>query len=121
MGRPVLPPGHGLWIPSTNGIHMFFMRFAIDAVFLGKVELGSSSTGASVGTPASGGASGGATGGTGASAGTPASRPIVGLRTGLPAWIGLVPLVRGADGVLELPIGTIRASGSQLGDRVQIG
>jgi len=33
MGRPVLLPGQGLWLPSDNGIHMFFMRFAIDAVF----------------------------------------------------------------------------------------
>ena len=36
MGRPGLPPGDGLWLSGTNGIHMFFMRFAIDAVFLGK-------------------------------------------------------------------------------------
>jgi uncharacterized membrane protein (UPF0127 family) len=36
MGRPSLAPGHGLWLSGTNGIHMFFMRFSIDAVFLGK-------------------------------------------------------------------------------------
>lgn len=28
------PAGYGLWIRPTNSIHMFFMRFAIDAVFL---------------------------------------------------------------------------------------
>ena len=33
MGRQSLPPGHGLWLPDSNGIHMMFMRFAIDAVF----------------------------------------------------------------------------------------
>ena len=88
MGRPVLPPGHGLWLPG-NGIHMFFMRFAIDAVFLGKRA-------------------------------DDGSRPIVGLSAGLAPWTGLVPLVRGAEGVLELPTGTILASGSELGDRVSL-
>jgi uncharacterized membrane protein (UPF0127 family) len=34
MGRGALPPGEGLWIEPCNSIHMFFMRFAIDAVFL---------------------------------------------------------------------------------------
>ena len=92
MGRPVLLPGHGMWLPSDNGIHMFFMRFAIDAVFLGK-PAGSA----------------------------PGARPIVGLRRGLRPWIGIVPLVRGADGVLELPVGTIDASGSELGDLVSVG
>ncbi len=39
----------------------------------------------------------------------------------LRAWTGLVPLVRGAHGVLELPVGTIDASGTQVGDRIRIG
>jgi uncharacterized protein len=34
LGRKELPPGEGLLIVPTNSIHMFFMRFAIDAVFL---------------------------------------------------------------------------------------
>ncbi len=34
MGRPSLPEGHGLLLDGTNGIHMFFMRFPIDCVFL---------------------------------------------------------------------------------------
>ena len=38
MGRPSLAPGHGLWLPGDNGIHMFFMRFPIDAVFLGRPD-----------------------------------------------------------------------------------
>ena len=90
MGRAPLPAGAGLWIGGTNGIHMFFMRFAIDAVFLGR--------------PA---AAGGA-------------RTVVGLSRGLRPWIGLVPLVRGADGVLELPVGAIDASTTQVGDEVRI-
>src|SRR5262252_5584702 len=34
MFRRELPAGDGMWITPCNGIHMFFMRFAIDAVFL---------------------------------------------------------------------------------------
>ena len=35
MGRDprAFPDGAGLWLPESNGIHMMFMRFAIDAVF----------------------------------------------------------------------------------------
>jgi uncharacterized protein len=34
LGRSSLPPGEGLWIERSPSIHMFFMRFAIDAVFV---------------------------------------------------------------------------------------
>ncbi len=34
LGRAELPPGEGLLIEPTGSIHMFFMRFPIDAVFL---------------------------------------------------------------------------------------
>jgi uncharacterized protein len=34
MGRPTLEKGRGLWIEPCNSIHMFFMRFAIDVLFL---------------------------------------------------------------------------------------
>jgi uncharacterized membrane protein (UPF0127 family) len=87
MGRRSLDAGAGLWLPGSNGIHMMFMRFPIDAVFLGR--------------PTADG-----------------SRPIVSLHRALPAWRGMVPLVRGAHGVLELPAGAIDASSSQIGDRV---
>lgn len=33
MGRASLPDDEGLLFPRTGSIHMFFMRFAIDAVF----------------------------------------------------------------------------------------
>jgi uncharacterized membrane protein (UPF0127 family) len=92
MGRRALPPDGALWIPATNGIHMFFMRFAIDAVFLGRA----------------------------APQAPDGPRPVVGLRRSLPPWVGLVPFVRGADGVLELPVGAIEASGTALGDLVLI-
>jgi uncharacterized protein len=35
LGRDRLPEGSGIWIPDCGSIHMFFMRFSIDAVFLG--------------------------------------------------------------------------------------
>jgi uncharacterized protein len=89
MGRSSLPSGRALWLPHENGIHMFFMRFAIDAVFVGR--------------PASDG-----------------TRPVLSVHRRLPPWRGLVPLVRGADGVLELPAGTIDASGTAPGDAVRI-
>ena len=34
LGRRGLPSGEGLLIKPTGSIHMFFMRFPIDAVFL---------------------------------------------------------------------------------------
>jgi uncharacterized membrane protein (UPF0127 family) len=89
MGRKSLPAGHGLWLPGDNGIHMFFMRFAIDAVFLGK--------------PAASG-----------------DRVVVAARRSLRPWTGIVPLVRGAHGVLELPAGTIEATGTEAGDVVRL-
>lgn len=35
IGSPALPAGEGLYLPGTNGVHMFFMSFAIDCLFLG--------------------------------------------------------------------------------------
>jgi uncharacterized membrane protein (UPF0127 family) len=87
MGRAALPPGDGLWLSGTNGIHMFFMRFAIDAVFLAKP-------------------------------GPDGARTVLAAHRGVRPWVGIVPLVRGADGVIELPVGTIDASGTQRGDLV---
>ena len=92
MGRPSLADGAGLWLPDSNGIHMMFMRFPIDAVFLGRPQDGD-----------------------------PSARPVVSVHRDLRAWTGLVPLVRGAHGVLELPVGTIEASGTQTGDVVRLG
>ncbi len=91
MGRPSLADGAGLWLPDSNGIHMMFMRFPIDAVFLGRPQDGDAS-----------------------------ARPVVSVHRGLRAWTGLVPFVRGAHGVLELPVGTIEASGTQAGDLVRL-
>jgi uncharacterized membrane protein (UPF0127 family) len=91
MGRPGLDAGAGLWLSGTNGIHMMFMRFAIDAVFLGRPD------------PARDGA-----------------RPVLSVHRGLRAWIGLVPFVRGAQSVLELPVGTIERTGTVVGDLIAL-
>jgi uncharacterized protein len=87
MGRPSLAAGDALWLPDSNGIHMMFMRFPIDAVFLG-------------------------------AAGSDGNRTVLAVHPHLPAWRGLVPLVRGAKGVIELPAGTIAATRTTVGDRV---
>jgi uncharacterized membrane protein (UPF0127 family) len=94
MGRRSLPAGHALWLPGDNGIHMFFMRFPIDAVFVGR--------------PTPGIAGGGL-------------RTVLSVHRALAPWTGIVPLVRGADGVVELPVGAIDASRTEPGDLLFIG
>jgi uncharacterized membrane protein (UPF0127 family) len=34
LGRRALPSGEGIWLKPASSVHMAFMRFAIDAVFL---------------------------------------------------------------------------------------
>ncbi len=91
MGRADLPAGNGLWLPGENGIHMLFMRFPIDVVFV---------------APPTDGADG--------------PRKVLMARRGVPRWRGVVWLVRGAKGVLELPVGTIDLTGTAVGDEVVI-
>lgn len=38
MFRKTLEPGRGMWINPCSGIHMMFMNFPIDAVFLDRSE-----------------------------------------------------------------------------------
>ena len=89
MGRPSLPKGGGMWLRPASSIHMLFMRFPIDVVFLGR--------------PLDDG-----------------GRPVVSLRRGLRPWTGVVWWARRADGCLELPAGTIAASGTALGDVIEL-
>src|SRR5207245_9669927 len=80
MGRARLPENGGLLIHGCNGIHMMFMRFPIDAVFVDKKGV------------------------------------VLKTYERLLPWIGLVPLVWGADKVAELPVGTIRRHAIKPGD-----
>jgi uncharacterized membrane protein (UPF0127 family) len=91
MGRRSLARGDGLWLPGENGIHMLFMRFPIDAVFV---------------APPLGGRDG--------------PRRVIALRRSLRPWLGVVWRVGGAKGVLELPAGTIEATGTVVGDEIVI-
>jgi uncharacterized protein len=82
MGRASLPENGGLLIHGCNGIHMMFMRFPIDAVFIDK------------------------------------KGTVLKTYERLLPWIGLVPLVWGADKVAELPVGTIRRFLIKPGDQL---
>ncbi len=87
MGRSALPAGGGLWLPDSNGIHMMFMRFPIDAAFVGGPD-------------------------------PDGVRVVLSVHSSLPMWSGLVPFVRHAKGVLELPDGTLAMTGTVVGDRI---
>ena len=78
--------GEGLYLP-TSSIHMMFMRFPIDALFVSKPD------------------------GDG-------RRRVVGVRPDLPPWRGIVMPVRGADGVVEMPAGTLERVGVAVDDQV---
>ena len=91
MGRARLAPDTGLWLTGTNGIHMMFMRFAIDVVFVARPTSGPNG-----------------------------SRRVVALRRALPPWRGVVWRAAGASGVVELPIGAIDTSGTAVGDEIAI-
>ena len=86
MGRASLAAGEGLYLPD-NSIHMMFMRFPIDALFIAKADAAG-------------------------------HRRVVGLRPQLPPWRGLVLPVREAEGVVEMPAGTLDRLGVQLDDEV---
>jgi uncharacterized membrane protein (UPF0127 family) len=91
MGRRSLPPGDGLWLPGENGIHMLFMRFPIDVVFVSPADSGSAGR-----------------------------RRVLSVRPAVPPWRGVVWRVGGARGVLELPVGTIESTGTAVGDEIAI-
>ncbi len=91
MGRAALPPGNGLWLPGENGIHMLFMRFPIDVVFVSRPTEGGSGP-----------------------------RRVLAARRSVPPWRGVVWRVGGAKGILELPAGTIEATATAVGDEIAI-
>jgi uncharacterized protein len=81
LGRSSLPEGEGLWIERSPSIHMFFMHFAIDAVFVD------------------------------------ASGRVVRVVEHLRPW-RIVAWARGARDCLELPAGSVAATGTTVGDQL---
>ena len=83
IGRSGLAPGEGLLIVPCNSIHMFFMRFAIDVLYVDRAH------------------------------------QVVGLHHALAPWrVGR--MYRQAHFVVELPAGTLRATGTEVGDQIQV-
>jgi len=82
LGRRGLTPGEGLFIPSCNSIHSFFMAFRFDALFIDKQW-----------------------------------RLVHAIDAMSPFRIS--PIVWRADGVVELPAGTIQQSGTRIGDNLE--
>ena len=89
MGRPALAPDGGLFLAGTSSVHMLFMRFPIDCLFVGREQ-------------------------------DDGSRRVVAVRSDLLPWRGVVWWVRGADGVIELPAGTLERAGVEIGSRVRL-
>ncbi len=83
LGRSHLDEGEGLYIERSPSIHMFFMRFPIDAVFV-----------------------------------APGGR-VTKIVENLKPW-RLVLWARGARDCIELPVGAVAASNTQVGDVLEV-
>jgi uncharacterized membrane protein (UPF0127 family) len=77
-----LAPGEGLWIVPCESVHSFFMKFAIDLVYLDR------------------------------------ARKVRKVRHRMEPW--RVSACLSAHSILELPAGSVAASGTQAGDQIQI-
>jgi uncharacterized protein len=90
IGRKSLDPGTGLYFPGTNSIHMLFMRFAIDCVFLrpttDKTDV----------------------------------HEVVAVKPNLRPWTGVVWFVRRARSTIELDAGGAAQAGIKVGDRLKL-
>jgi uncharacterized protein len=78
-----LREGEGLWIERAPSIHMFFMKYAIDAIFVNE------------------------------------RRRVVKVVEKLEPW-RVVWWARGARDCIELPVGTIARTGTQVGDQLEL-
>lgn len=79
MGKRELPAGEGLLLTKCNSIHMCFMKFSLDIVFIDD------------------------------------SRKVVHLIKALTPW-RVSGITRNAKSTIELPVGTIDASMTEIGD-----
>ncbi len=76
-----LPDGSALVIEPCNSIHMFFMRYPLDVIFLDK------------------------------------SGAVVFMYRGIKPW-RMGRIVRGAHTAIELPVGVVERSGTEVGDTI---
>ena len=83
LRTPSLDPGEGIWIERSPSIHMFFMRYAIDAVFVA------------------------------------ADGRVTKVVENLKPW-RVVWWARGARDCLEIPVGTVASSRTEVGDRLEL-
>jgi len=83
LGTPQPSAGDGLLIERTQSIHMFFMRYPIDVVFVDRDAR--------------------------------VTRCVPGLRPWRVVW-----WARGARDCIELGVGTLEASGTATGDRLEV-
>jgi uncharacterized membrane protein (UPF0127 family) len=95
MLTDALPEGEALVLEPCNSIHMFFMRYPIDVIFVSGQP-----------RPA----------GDGERAGT---HDVVGLVPGIRPW-RMTRFYRGARLAIELPVGAIERSGTQQGDQLAL-
>lgn len=93
MGRAGLAPGEALWIEPCDAIHMMFMRFAIDVLFVRREGRGAVGAGAEGEVLAV----------------WPRVRP----------WLGLARCP-GASSTIELEAGRAAALGVREGDRLRV-
>ena len=83
LNRKSLPQGEGLLIINCQAIHMFFMKFSIDAIFIDK------------------------------------NHSVVGLVENIKPF-EMSSFFWKANGVIELPVGTIQKSRTEVGDVLEI-
>ena len=83
LNRSVLNPGEALIIVPCQSVHMLFMKFAIDVVFIDR------------------------------------SNTVVGLSANLPPFAFSAVFWKSACAI-ELPAGTIKQTGTQVGDKIAI-
>lgn len=93
MGRRALEPGHGLWLEPCASVHMMFMRFPLDVLFLRRAR----------GERLAPGAAG----------------EVVAIQEGVRPWVGLAAC-RGASSALEVPAGEAARRGLRPGDRLRL-
>lgn len=91
IGRSTPDVGKGLYFPGSNSIHMLFMAYPIDCVFVAPV------------------------GGADAEI-----HEVIALSPNLRPWTGVVWFVRRAKGTIELAAGGAAHAGLSVGDRLRL-